>query len=760
MSKPSVSRLADISKQSLDKGARFQDNFCVPWTTNTDEWWRHHPGWIVAFDLENETHSCFRKQKSNPERTIFLREVYKCQNYGNCNKAIRLSNQKMDFSMTGWTNYWHQVVQGLSLAQKKQLPVQLVDIGAEHEGLPCPIKGTLDCFFLTISSCHNNFTADSIFESKDGDDNNNLVLRNTLEYTWFLEYSVRPQSWLRKQVSDLVRQEMDQLSIKAVDLQLTSCVVFYLSDETAELKDYIHAAGQKIIADTTTILLVSDNPLMAKKMAQEGYPEYQWHVLGTDYMNSDGPLKSNLVALMSIFYWLQRYSCSHLVHGSDPNSFSDYLFWEMATSLNRPRSVVSASFSQEGQEAVPFKVPNRISLPKKNLFDTSFTPEVTTSSPVLFDTKPFVDVSVDDFLVYDDALEEYYLHESLPIHHLQTTLCLPWEVNGDRFWTHHPDFEAGMENDTHYCFERVRNSIKGRFFKQLYLIQFGPQPHSNDNQDHCSNLTVKRMWNSGWGADFMNIADGLAHALETGNPIQIDESEPWHYAIPKRTVDSSKPLKAACPKENMYCFLLNITSCSSSGRTRVEQDFFNDIQKFYFKDKKYRWYIEYIVRPQTWLRKRVYDFLQKPQVPVMQTPCTVMHVRRNDVVLHNDQARKFHPISEYINATTNVRPNILLLTDDHNALGEAKVYFPQFNWQAIDRPRFSGVGGWEHQIPSDDSIFEVVVLFAIFQLVRSCDQIILSYGKFSDYLYEEMKRDIYKPRNVELVNIDEEKTPK
>ena len=136
-----------------------------------------------------------------------------------------------------------------------------------------------------------------------------------------------------------------------------------------------------------------------------------------------------------------------------------------------------------------------------------------------------------------------------------------------------------------------------------------------------------------------------------------------------------------------------------------------------------------------------------------------MHVRRNDVVLHGKQARKYHTMEEYVNATKGtIRHNILLLTDDQNAIGEAKTKFPQYHWMYIDRPRFKGLGEWEHQTPSDDPVLEVVILLAIFQLVQSCDQIILSMGRFSQYLYDEMKRSRKgKYPSIDYINIDQGK---
>lgn len=380
-----------------------------------------------------------------------------------------------------------------------------------------------------------------------------------------------------------------------------------------------------------------------------------------------------------------------------------------------------------------------------------------------------------EFIEFNPDRQEYRIRRSVDktnikmdmssTNHIDARLlCVPWNISGDLWWTHHRDWEAAVENDNdvHYCFRPIQDPVKARYFRQLYQIQFGDETendnNNNNNNKHCHNLMVQKMWSSGWGADMMNIVHGLHRAYQMNNPVQINESTPWHYAYTKKNVDSSKPeRKAACPEKSMYCYLLNMTNCrSSSGPNNNTQPLPSAQQQ---DIEHYWWYMEFLVRPQTWLRKRVYDFIQKQPEQFNNTPCTVMHVRRNDVVLHDQQARKFHPISEYVTAANNsttIRPNILLLTDDHNALGEATAQYPQYNWMFIDRPRFQGVGGWEHQIPSDDPTFEVVVLFATFQLVRSCDQIILSTGKFSDYLYAEMKRD--RPSTavpVNRVNIDE-----
>lgn len=76
----------------------------------------------------------------------------------------------------------------------------------------------------------------------------------------------------------------------------------------------------------------------------------------------------------------------------------------------------------------------------------------------------------------------------------------------------------------------------------------------------------------------------------------------------------------------------------------------------------------------------------------------MIHVRRGDVVLHGKFSRAYHKISEYLQTARHLMsPNILLLTDDANAVTEALAHrklpradFP-LTWYYIDRPRHHGV---------------------------------------------------------------------
>ena len=83
--------------------------------------------------------------------------------------------------------------------------------------------------------------------------------------------------------------------------------------------------------------------------------------------------------------------------------------------------------------------------------------------------------------------------------------------------------------------------------------------------------------------------------------------------------------------------------------------------------------------------------------------------------------RRYHAIEEYMRQENNVTINVLLLTDDENAVEEALHLFPGHKWVYLNRTRFRGAeGGWENHIPSDDPVQEVVALLSIFRLARKC----------------------------------------
>ena len=217
------------------------------------------------------------------------------------------------------------------------------------------------------------------------------------------------------------------------------------------------------------------------------------------------------------------------------------------------------------------------------------------------------------------------------------TYCVSWETNTDEWWTHHPDWYVSQENDTHYCFSPIKNRRKAAIFRKLYQVQF--------KTGDCSKVITKQMWSSGWGADLENVVDALVNAYKTGIPAQVHVVEDaWHYAGKK---GGSRPV---CDSKDMYCYFLNMTRCKPNIEMLYEGTFIRDDYALYRGIG--RWLLEYATRQQTWLRREVYEFSKNVKI---QTPCTAMHVRRTDVVLHDENARKYRKIEEYVSALDNSR---------------------------------------------------------------------------------------------------------
>lgn len=309
-------------------------------------------------------------------------------------------------------------------------------------------------------------------------------------------------------------------------------------------------------------------------------------------------------------------------------------------------------------------------------------------------------------------------------HYLDDEFCVPWHIPMDDWWTHHRvDWEMGRENATHCCFQRIRNAEKVSFLSRLEENQF-----SSD----CAQVVSKYMMNAGLGADLDHMIDGLLFGLQNNRPFQVYSQRPWHYAAQKNGKH------ATCPTKDFYCYFLNISNCAPTKPSTVEGQFLTEGY-----NKQYdigRWMLEYIARPQTWLRKAVYDFVQTRIA--IQTPCTVFHVRRADIVLHGNWSRRYRPIEEYVEAAKNhsvSNKNILLLTDDANAIEEALAEFPHFNWMYIKRKRHRGAqGGFENQIPSQNPQQELIILFSILKLVKQCSALVHTTGNFAEMIVGEM----------------------
>jgi hypothetical protein len=170
--------------------------------------------------------------------------------------------------------------------------------------------------------------------------------------------------------------------------------------------------------------------------------------------------------------------------------------------------------------------------------------------------------------------------------------------------------------------------------------------------------------------------------------------------------------------------------------------------------EEWGWLTFYATREQQWLRRRVYEYI-RDRAPTITSPCAVIHVRRSDVVLHQSRSRKYYAVGEYLNklSATDIR-DILLITDDADAVSEALEFHPEYHWMYLNRTRFHGTeGGWENALPSQEPAEEVVILLALQRLVRNCDTIVHGHSLFSELLYTSMT---FTGRNISKLRVDED----
>jgi len=327
--------------------------------------------------------------------------------------------------------------------------------------------------------------------------------------------------------------------------------------------------------------------------------------------------------------------------------------------------------------------------------------------------------------------------------------CVTWDINVDDWWTNHPEYYIKEQNITHQCFSKILLPKKIRFMTEMHRIQ---------NHLPCNNYTSRFLWNSGWGADLGNLMVGLYKAFQEERPFVVSfefvETWPfWHYASLKP--NGSSPV---CSTKDLECYFLRLNGCniiSTEIIPRVCLDTGHCTTKGHWWDipRPYDyWTYEYLVRSQQWLRKKVVEFIekQKPNLPE-GGKCTIMHVRRGDIILHKvvSYTREYLPISAYLERLPEERKargsKIILLTDDQNAIDEAHEFFPDINWFHFDRKRFRGTeGGFEKHLPSLNPADEVTAILATLEIVQMCDGIARQKSNLGDLMVKTM-REVHGP---------------
>jgi hypothetical protein len=323
--------------------------------------------------------------------------------------------------------------------------------------------------------------------------------------------------------------------------------------------------------------------------------------------------------------------------------------------------------------------------------------------------------------------------------------CVRWDDVVDLWWTHHPTWNVVEESEDGICFQNTTYQDDGKlqqsqfrrvtFLNRLHHLQYGS----------CENVYTRYLWNYGIGYEINNIVKGFTYGMQKQRPFQfvLDPGRgPWRYsALPNGT-------KSTCPTKDYFCYFLPFSDCPPSPVNVSE-----GIQAYVPISDERMWMTEYALRQQQPIRHLVYQYLQTQGFLTLPTPCAILHVRRADAVLEpNGAARKYFSIEDYLHRLeqshrvdlATALQSIFLLTDDQNAIEEAQLFHPQYQWKFFQRPRHRGAsGGYQNHNPSGDPKLEMIAMLASLRLVQQCKIIVRGTSTFGDMLAMSMRIQAY-----------------
>ena len=135
--------------------------------------------------------------------------------------------------------------------------------------------------------------------------------------------------------------------------------------------------------------------------------------------------------------------------------------------------------------------------------------------------------------------------------------------------------------------------------------------------------------NSGWGADFNGLCDGMLLALSTKKPMLVLPARAkvrqiWQYSAAN---DGSK---ATCSSKDINCYFLPITKCEVNHSQSYQFDKMRPSRNV----TQWPWLYQYLTRGQQWTRRAVANYVdsQRLSFPPNEA-CTVIHVRRGDIMV-------------------------------------------------------------------------------------------------------------------------------
>lgn len=335
--------------------------------------------------------------------------------------------------------------------------------------------------------------------------------------------------------------------------------------------------------------------------------------------------------------------------------------------------------------------------------------------------------------------------------------CSPWDADTDTWWQQHPDWEPHLGNATHTCFRPIPNQERAAFYRDIYESQY----HNKD----CSQIRTRSITGVGYAAAVGYMTSGFWSAYRQGYPFQTTlpfDRNPafrWMYVPPFNTTDGQNRSWATCPSQDHECYFLPISNCErQAGRP---QDYAHplyckkEIRENPMRREQHMWLKTYLTRPRKEVRRRLLQLLEK-EAPVVDTPCTWIHVRRADAMSETKNLRNFYPLSEYLERG-NVKPgdNILLLTDDETTLEEAHLLHPEYQWRYWNRTRHRGAMERNSHNPSNDEAREMLIILAELQLAGKCIKGVHGTSNMVDMFTVSMVQE-HGLDNIQLIQIDEE----
>eukprot|EP00529_Nitzschia_sp_RCC80_P009847 CAMPEP_0113498444 /NCGR_PEP_ID=MMETSP0014_2-20120614/31182_1 /TAXON_ID=2857 /ORGANISM="Nitzschia sp." /LENGTH=769 /DNA_ID=CAMNT_0000392481 /DNA_START=92 /DNA_END=2404 /DNA_ORIENTATION=- /assembly_acc=CAM_ASM_000159 len=354
------------------------------------------------------------------------------------------------------------------------------------------------------------------------------------------------------------------------------------------------------------------------------------------------------------------------------------------------------------------------------------------------------------------------------------------------------------------------------FLTKLHRRQFNPS-------QNCSDVSYRTFQSGGYGANVYALVKVFLSVFQGGKSLRLSRYKPgapWSYTWYSSGPDHNN-VTLACPEKDMSCYFLPINHCALPATTNVTkldngtsiihqelppdiigyQDNIPDAGRPVYLMRRWEqytpWFVWYLTRPQQWMRYKVQKYLQHRMVNYHEVTkrleerrrrtrrrkgrdhddeddgdnyddegdlCTVLHVRRTDIMLDRDE-RHYYPLVDYLNvipnrtdettATTSSSSSnntttaaadslqgrkepppklVVVLTDDASTIDE----FPLFDAKDYmfvysNKTRFRGTeGGHSNHVPTHDPVDEFVCMLAEFQIAQMCGKTLI--GTRSGYL--------------------------